>query len=100
MAPLSESGSGLQNSVLAEQGRTGWLIRSSAKIEFCKPDPGTEIPLGASSEPERDFLALFNQSSQIAHHKLTLACIIWRHGAAMERREGHERKEEGRACLD
>ncbi len=40
MARSREMGSGLQNSVLAEQGRTIGLAPSSAKTEFCKPDPG------------------------------------------------------------
>ena len=35
-------GSGLQNSILAEQGRSTWLDFPSAKIEFCKPDPNAQ----------------------------------------------------------
>ncbi|GEM_PF-1576902 len=55
-----EMGSGLQNSILAEQSHTTRLAPNSAKIEFCKPDPSietvtssttrksAEIPFGAS----------------------------------------------------
>jgi hypothetical protein len=34
-----DMGSGLQNSILAEQGRSTSPDFLSAKIEFCEPDP-------------------------------------------------------------
>jgi len=36
---VSALGSGLQNSILAKQGRSLSLGSPSAKTEFCKPDP-------------------------------------------------------------
>jgi len=44
---VSALGSGLQNSILAEQGRCLSLTPPSAKIEFCKPDPPVGLtPVG------------------------------------------------------
>ncbi len=49
---VQHEGSGLQNSILAEQGRSTSRDSLSAKIEFCKPDPRAQTVTSPTKQEE------------------------------------------------
>ena len=51
MESVGGLGSGVQNSILAEEGSAPWEMPYSAKIEFCTPDPSrrARFPFSAQS---------------------------------------------------